>query len=96
MLTLASMIWAAYMFVGSELKMTSNVPCPVVIAIGKEYKYNEIEDAIYVPVNWTDTCYNQTQVVYYMAQNFNNFKNGKQKISSERQLEIAKKWVCIK
>lgn len=95
MLTLASMVWAAWFYVATETKMLHDVPSPVVIQVGKEYKYNDIEDAIYVPINWDDSCDNQQQIVYYMAVNFNNFRNGKNKFPNSRLHDIANNWKCL-
>lgn len=95
MLTLASMAWAAFMFVATQTGMLHDVPPPMIIETGTKYSYNEIEDALYVPANWTDTCDNQSRVVYYMVRSFNNFRNGKNKLTENKMQEITKKWVCV-
>lgn len=95
MLTLASMIWAAYLYVADIMHMRHNVPPPVVVETGQEYKYNGIESAMYVPASWNDNCYNQEQTVLKMAEHFNNFRNGKQKLSEDKLIIIAHKWKCV-
>lgn len=95
MLTLASMVWAAWFYVATATNMLHDVPSPVVVQTGKEYKYNDIEAAIYVPLDWDDSCANQQQIVYYMALNFNNFRNGKKKFPDSKLHDIAAKWQCL-
>lgn len=95
MLTLASMVWAAYMFCQDKFHMNGKAPPPVVISEEHIYKYNDIESAIYVPEHWTDSCYNQKQVVFEMATHFNNFRNGNQKVSQQRLIDISNQWVCV-
>lgn len=95
MLTLASMIFAAFAFVGTEVGMLNKVPMPVVIEVGIQYKYDPIEDAIYVPANWSDSCENQTKIIQYMAEHFSNFKNGSNKFTDEKITNIAHKWKCV-
>lgn len=96
MLTLASMVLVAYMWVGEQMHMSSNVIPPVVIEVGKQYKYNDIESAVYVPGNWNDNCYNQQQTVLMMAEHYNNYLNGNHKKTNEQLVAISKKWVCVK
>jgi hypothetical protein len=95
MLTLASMIYAAFMFIGTELNMIHSVPIPVVIETGISYNYNDIDAAITVPLNWTDSCSNQSLVVHYMLLHFNSFRNGVKKLDDDQMANIAHKWVCI-
>lgn len=94
MLTLASMIWAAFLTVQSDFRQ-HNAPPPVVIETGETYNYIEIESAIYVPSNWNDNCYNQQQVIYYMAKHFNGFRNGNNKFSEDKLIQEAHKWKCL-
>lgn len=97
MLTLASMIYFAFAFVGAQTGMLNKVPMPVVVETMKTgYSYNEIEDAIYVPVGWQDDCTNQSLIVHYMALHYNNFKSGMLKMDDDRVAKIVEKWVCIK
>lgn len=99
MLTLASMVWAAYAFVAAEMHMEhSVVPQPVTIAIMEDgvYTYNIYEDAIYVPAKWTDECENQRMIVYEMSVHFNNMRSRDTSKLKEQQLQIIKgKWVCL-
>ena len=94
MLTLASMVMAAYGFLWNytHIKYT---PQPVVIEVGSKYDYNIYENAIYVPSAWNDSCANQTEVVYMMAIHFNAFKNEKHKMTPETMQYIANKWECL-
>lgn len=95
MLTLASMVWAAYMFCRSEMHMVHQVPPPVIIEKGEVYQYDNIYSTITVPADWKDDCKDQKEVVYKMAQHFNDFRNGNQKLSISKLTEVANSWVCI-
>lgn len=97
MLTLASMVWAAYAFVAAEMHMEhSVVPQPVVVSESSVYTYNIYEDAIYVPNPWTDECVNQRMIVYEMAVHFNNMIERDHKKLSDAQLQDIKgKWKCL-
>lgn len=95
MLTLAAMIWAAWAYVATNLNMLHTVPMPVVIEHGNQYRYEEIYSAIYVPEDWTDSCYNQTQVVSEMIRHFNNFRNRNNKLTEDKMNTLARKWVCV-
>lgn len=96
MLTLASMIWAAYAYVAASMHMEHKVvPMPVTVP-GQYYDYNIYEDAIYVPYPWTDNCTDQAMVVYEMAKHFNNFLNGNNKIKQDKLNAIRDNWVCLK
>lgn len=96
MLTLASMIWAAFFFVADKMNMVHRPTImPVVISREGEYGYNDIESAIYVPSDWRDDCYDQRMIVYYMAIHYNNYRNGKQKLPATKLDEISREWKCL-
>lgn len=97
-MTLASMVYAAYAFVMTQMHMEHRVvPQPVVIAdmLDNVYTYNIYEDAIEVPTKWTDECSNQRMIVYEMAVHFDNFRSIKQKLPESKLLAIKEKWVCL-
>lgn len=96
MLTLAAMTWAAYAFIQANTHMYGKVPNPVIIERGSTYNYSLIESAIYVPANWQDDCYSQQLMVLYMAEHFNAFRNGQQKLTEAKLDKMAEEWVCIK
>lgn len=95
MLTLASMIYVAYMWCQETVNMKHGVPMPVTIETGELYSYNDIDSAIYVPHNWNDSCYNQRQVILDMLYHFNNFRNGNNKMKQDTMIETSRKWVCV-
>jgi hypothetical protein len=92
---LASIVMAAWLFVHAQFGL-SGVPIPVVIETGHGYAYSEIYSSITVPYGWTATCYNQSQLVFYIAEYFNSQLNGNQRKSEEKLLEIKDKWECVK
>jgi hypothetical protein len=94
MLSLASMVWAAFMFVKTEMHQ-NNTPLPVVIETGETYAYDTISSSITVSHPWNDSCYNQGQVVYEMAIHFNAFRNGNHKLSNDKLIDIKNKWKCV-
>lgn len=95
MLTLAAMTWAAYMFCRENMQMLHSVPPPVVVETGSEYNYKSVENAIYVPLQWKDNCYDQQSVVTYMELHFNGYRNGNQKWSYAKIDELSSHWKCI-
>lgn len=95
MLTLASMVYAAYAYVAASMHMESKVvPQPVTVEHGCCYSYNIYEDAIYVPDDWNDKCENQRMIVYEMAVHFNNFLSY-HKFPDSKMKELSAKWVCL-
>lgn len=95
MLSLATVAWTLYMYVSSSTNMRHNVPPPMIIESGQNYEYNEVESALYIPSNWTASCYNQEQLAYYMVKHFNAFRNGNNRMKPNTMDDIARKWVCI-
>lgn len=95
MIDLASMIMAAFFFVHVNIGI-NNVPMPVVIAKGDTYSYNMIYSSINVPVDWTGTCENQKQVVFYMTEHFNAYSKAyHHKLEIQGNQKIVDKWKCV-
>lgn len=96
MLGLASMVWAAYMYVASATNMRHNVPPPMVIEkVTGGWNYDLIYSELDVPTPWKDDCYSQRQLVYYMVLHFNAFRNGNNKMKPDTIDSISRKWVCV-
>lgn len=95
MITLATIAWTAYMYVGSSMNMRHNTPPPIIIESGETYNYAPVESALYVPHDWTASCDNQKQMVYWMGVHFNNFRNGNRKVVEKKLTDMKNAWVCL-
>jgi len=75
--------------------MFHQVPPPIVIVQGKEFKYSQIDNAIYVAKDWKGTCEQQQLLVLQMEDHFNAYRNGNQKISEKDLDLVSNEWRCL-